>query len=78
MAAYSIAYGQAEERSGRMTMPIWVYIVITGIFASAIMAIKTAREDRAMETEWIEKEGQVYVDRMEQERERRKQVEEVG
>ena len=61
-----------------MSLPIWVYLVVVGVFTSAYMAIKTAREDRAVESEWIEKEGQVYVERMEQERERRKQVDEAG
>ncbi|HLU21106.1 sporulation YhaL family protein [Lederbergia graminis] len=57
-----------------MSLPFWVYFVIVGIFVSAFMAVKTAKEDREMETEWIEKEGQVYVERMEQEKERRKKV----
>lgn len=61
-----------------MTLPIWIYFVIIGIFASGIMAIKTAREDKEMEVEWIEKEGQVYLDRMEQEKERRKEVKETN
>lgn len=57
-----------------MSLPIWVYFVILGIFTSAFMAIKTAREDKEVETEWIEKEGQVYMDRMEKEKERRGKV----
>lgn len=57
-----------------MSLPFWVYFVIVSIFVSAFMAVKTAKEDREMETEWIEKEGQVYVERMEQEKERRKKV----
>lgn len=57
-----------------MTLPIWLYFVIAGIFVSAFMAIKTAREDREFEREWIEKEGEVYIERMEEEKERRKQV----
>ncbi|CAM4062176.1 sporulation YhaL family protein [Lederbergia lenta] len=61
-----------------MSLPIWIYLVISGVFVSAFMAIKTAKEDRAIETEWIEKEGQVYVERMEKEKERRKQLDEVG
>lgn len=57
-----------------MGLPFWIYIIILGIFISAFMAIKTAREDRELETEWIEKEGEVYLDRMEKERERRGKV----
>ncbi len=58
-----------------MTLPIWLYVVVAGIFVSAFMAIKTAREDREFEQEWIEKEGKVYIERMEEEKERRKHVE---
>ncbi|WP_233713263.1 sporulation YhaL family protein [Lederbergia citri] len=57
-----------------MSLPIWIYFVILGIFTSAFMAIKTAKEDKEMETEWIEKEGKVYMDRMEKEKERRGKV----
>ncbi|MBS4198517.1 sporulation YhaL family protein [Bacillus sp. FJAT-49732] len=57
-----------------MSLPIWVYFVILGIFTSAFMAIKTAKEDKEMETEWIEKEGQVYIDRMEKEKVQRGKV----
>lgn len=59
----------------KMTLPIWLYFVVAGIFVSAFMAIKTAREDREFEQEWIEKEGKVYIERMEEEKERRKHVE---
>jgi len=62
----------------KMTLPIWLYFVIVGIFVSAFMAIKTAREDREFEKEWIEKEGKVYIERMEEEKERKKQVRETG
>jgi hypothetical protein len=61
-----------------MSLPIWVYFVIAGVLISAFMAIKTAREDRDDEMEWIEKEGEVYMNRLEEEKERRKQVTEAG
>ncbi len=38
------------------------------------MAVKTAKEDRDMEEEWIEKEGQIYVDRMQKEKEEKKKL----
>ncbi|KQL55070.1 hypothetical protein AN964_17195 [Heyndrickxia shackletonii] len=59
-----------------MSLPIWIYFVIAGIVISAFMAVKTAKEDRDQEMEWIEKEGKEYIDRMQEEKERRKQ--EVG
>ncbi|WP_175988226.1 sporulation YhaL family protein [Bacillus sp. Marseille-Q1617] len=56
-----------------MTLPIWMYFVVAGIFASAFMTIKSAKEEKQMEDEWIEKEGAVYISRMEEEKERRRQ-----
>jgi Na+/glutamate symporter len=54
-----------------MTIPIWVYAVVVGIVISALMAIKTGREERMLEMENIEKEGEIYLSRLEQEKERR-------
>ncbi|GAA1378512.1 MULTISPECIES: sporulation YhaL family protein [Peribacillus] len=53
-------------------MPIWIWFVFIGIIVSAIMSIWTARQDRLIDDAWIEKEGQKYIERMEEERERRK------
>lgn len=61
-----------------MSVPIWIYFVIAGVLISAFMALKTAKEDRDDEMEWIEKEGEVYMNRLEEEKERRKQVTEAG
>lgn len=54
-----------------MTIPIWVYAVVVGIVVSALMAIKTGREERLLEMENIEKEGEIYITRLEREKERR-------
>ena len=54
-----------------MTIPIWVYAVVVGIVISALMAIRTGREERMLEMENIEKEGEIYLTRLEQEKERR-------
>ncbi len=54
-----------------MTIPIWVYAVVVGIVISALMAIKTGREERLVEMENIEKEGEIYLTRLEAEKERR-------
>ncbi|WP_026574452.1 sporulation YhaL family protein [Bacillus sp. UNC438CL73TsuS30] len=54
-----------------MSIPIWVFAVVAGIVISALMAIKTGREERQLEMESIEKEGEIYLDRLEKERERR-------
>lgn len=43
------------------------------------MAIKTGREDHKLEQEIIEREGKVYIERLEKEKEQRKEeVDSVG
>jgi hypothetical protein len=55
----------------KMAIPIWVYVVVFGIFISAIMAIKTGREERHLENTSIEREGEIYMNRLEKEKEKR-------
>jgi|UPI00042A2964 Na+/glutamate symporter len=54
-----------------MIIPIWVYAVVTGIIISAFMALKTSREDRVIEMEIIEREGEIYITRLNEEKEKR-------
>ncbi|WP_100403365.1 sporulation YhaL family protein [Bacillus sp. FJAT-42315] len=51
-----------------MTFPIWMYVVVAGIFFSAFMTVKTSKAERKAEMDYIEQEGQVYIQRMEKER----------
>lgn len=55
-------------------VPFWVYIILAGIVISAYMVIKTSREERKLEMEEAEREGQVYLERMKKERERKRQT----
>lgn len=57
-----------------MTIPIWIYAVVAGIVISALMAIKTGREEWQLEMENIEREGEIYMKRLEKEKEMRKEV----
>lgn len=59
-----------------MDIPIWVYAVLAGIIISAIMAIKTGREERDLEMENIEKEGEVYMKKIEEEKDNREEQKE--
>jgi hypothetical protein len=54
-----------------MIIPIWVYAVVIGIFISAMMAIKTGREEHQLESDSIEKEGEIFMNRLEKEKEKR-------
>lgn len=58
-------------RMDNMDIPIWTLILIGGIIISAYMAVKTGREERERENELIEREGEVYIKRIEKEREER-------
>lgn len=42
------------------------------------MAIKTSRKEWKEEMKMIEKEGQIYIERMEKEREERKKLKSLG
>ena len=55
-----------------MAIPFWVFAVVVGIVVSALMAMKTGREERKLEMENIESEGEIYITRLEREKEERK------
>jgi Na+/glutamate symporter len=61
-----------------LTIPIWVYAVVVGIVVSALMALKTGREERLLEMENIELEGEVFMKRLEQEKEMREDPRATG
>ena len=61
-----------------MTIPIWIYAVVAGIVISALMAIKTGREERQVEMESIEREGEIYIKRLEREMEKREELRAPG
>ncbi|MBM7653766.1 sporulation YhaL family protein [Neobacillus cucumis] len=61
-----------------MTVPIWIYAVVAGIVISALMAIKTGREERQLEMESIEREGEIYLKRLEEEKEKREDLRATG
>lgn len=56
-------------------MPLWIWFVFIGIVVSAVMSIRTARQERLIENTWIEEEGQKYMERMRIEQEQRKMTE---
>jgi len=53
--------------------PWWVFMLILFIFLSGIMAFRAMRAEQKLEQEFIEKEGQVYMERLKAEREERRQ-----
>lgn len=55
------------------TLSWWVYLVIVGIVLSGYMVLYTSKKEQDMDNEFIEKEGEVYMKRLEEEREKRNQ-----
>ena len=55
------------------TLPWWVYLVIVGIVLSDHMVLYTSKKEQEMDNEFIEKEGEVYMKRLAEEREKRNQ-----
>ena len=55
------------------TLPWWVYLVFVGIVLSGYMVLYTSKKEQDMDNEFIEKEGEVYMKRLEEEREKRNQ-----
>jgi hypothetical protein len=60
-----------------MSIPIWVFAVLIGIMISAYMAVKTGKEERKLEMESIEREGEIYMKRLEKEKDSRENHERV-
>lgn len=55
-------------------MPFWIWLVVAGIVISAYMTIRTHREEQEKELQEAELEGAIYIERMEKEKEKRKQI----
>ncbi|RFU62110.1 sporulation YhaL family protein [Peribacillus glennii] len=53
-------------------MPIWIWLVLAGIIVSAVMTVRTAKQERKEDELYIEQEGQKYIDRMNEEKEKKK------
>ena len=52
-------------------MPFFMWFIVAGIFVSAYMTIRSMKEDREFDEAFIEDEGKVYIERMEEGKERR-------
>ncbi|HLR09748.1 MAG TPA: sporulation YhaL family protein [Bacillota bacterium] len=49
-------------------MPWWTFVIILFIFLSGYMAFRAIRAEKLLEQHYIEREGKVYMERIEQER----------
>ncbi|MBO8156177.1 MAG: sporulation YhaL family protein [Bacillaceae bacterium] len=53
--------------------PWWVLLIMALILFSGYQTFKAMRAERKLEQEFIEREGQIYMERIRREREKRKQ-----
>jgi hypothetical protein len=51
-----------------------MYAVVIGIFISGFMVVYTSRQEKEIDQEFIEKEGEIYLQRIKEEREQREQL----
>lgn len=49
-------------------VPLWVFIVILLIFFSGYMAFRAIYAEKKLDQQFIEQEGQIYIDRMSKEK----------
>ncbi|WP_027409900.1 sporulation YhaL family protein [Anoxybacteroides tepidamans] len=56
-----------------LSLPWWIYVVVAGIVFSGYMTVRTAAQERKIDEEFIEKEGEIYMERIREERRRRQQ-----
>ncbi|WP_449620510.1 sporulation YhaL family protein [Robertmurraya sp. Marseille-Q9965] len=61
-----------------MDIPVWILLLVGGIIISAFMAVKVGREEREEEREIIEREGEVYMERLQKEKEERSEGRSFG
>lgn len=55
-------------------LPYWIYAVMIGIFVSGFMVLYTSKQEKDIDDTYIEKEGEIYIQRIKEERERRAQL----
>lgn len=53
------------------SLPWWMYFVVAGILFSGYRFLIESRADKEADEEWIEEQGQVYMNRIDAERKKR-------
>lgn len=57
-------------------MPLWVWLVVLGIVFSAYMTLRANKEEMENELKEAELEGEIIMERIEKEKEKRKRLSE--
>ncbi|MFS0786147.1 sporulation YhaL family protein [Shouchella sp. 1P09AA] len=68
VAILVIAFLLTQTSVGELIVasPWWTYLLMLGILFSGYQWIRTMREDKVMDDEWIEQEGNVYMERIQE------------
>ncbi len=53
------------------SIPWWIFVVLAFICFSGYMSFRAAHAERKLEQHFIESEGQIYMERMQQEKDKR-------
>ncbi|MBO9128737.1 sporulation YhaL family protein [Bacillus sp. 165] len=53
-------------------LPWWVYLVIVGIIISGYMVLYTSKKEEEIDQAYVEREGEIYMDRIREAREKQK------
>lgn len=53
-------------------IPWTAFVIILFIFFSGYMAYRSARSEKLIEEQFIEQQGKIYIERMEEEKKRRR------
>lgn len=56
-----------------LQLPWWIYLIMMFICISGFMSFRAMRAEKRLEQQYIEQEGQIYMERMKQEKLRRQQ-----
>lgn len=56
-----------------INLPWWIMLIILLVFLSGYMAYRAMRAEYKLEQKFIEKEGEVYMERIKNEQRRRQQ-----
>lgn len=57
------------------SIPIWVFAVILLIFLSGYMSIRAFLAEKKLDRQFIEREGKIYMERIREERMKRREQE---
>ncbi|GGP09559.1 sporulation YhaL family protein [Oceanobacillus neutriphilus] len=57
------------------SIPIWVFAVILLIFLSGYMAVRAFLAEKKLDRQFIEREGKIYMERIQEERIKRREHE---